>query len=187
MPKKPEQRGQITVSELPRQIARAVLVAPDTNPKTGQVYTQEVLYTLRPGWSQIEPYGTALPGGKIDPSAGDFADVLHTDELVDPQMVLRLDQVIRAGLRAAEREVWEELGIPLAVGLLHFSHVSTNQDGWTTYAYLGQLAEKPTVLVKPDSAGTRWLSTERILHGNPRLLRGHLGVTRKALKGLTGE
>lgn len=179
-----EHKPQPTVpaTELKTHIARAVLVAPDINPKNGQHYAHEVAFTLRPGWSGVGKYETALPGGKIEIAEGDFKDILTPEELADPFLVLTLDQMIHAGLNAAEREVLEELGLPLAAGVLHFIDVTTNKDGWTSYAYVGQLAEKPELTVKPNSAGTRWINVERLLNGKPRLLSGHLGMSRRALK-----
>lgn len=172
----------ITKDKLKTQIARAVLIAPDIDPKTGQEYTKEVVFTIRPGWSKVNKYETALPGGKITLSEGDFHGIIETDLQDDPNLVLTMEQMIQAGLNAAEREVLEEFGFVVTAGLLKFTDVSTNKAGWTTYSYVGELAEKPTLLVKPNSAGTRWISTKQLLEGQPRLLQGHLGITRRAIK-----
>jgi 8-oxo-dGTP pyrophosphatase MutT (NUDIX family) len=172
----------IRVEDLGKQIARAVLIAPDVNRKTGEQYTQEVVYTARPGWSKVGKYEVALPGGKIEIAEGDFTDVIDKDSQDNPELLITLEQMIMAGLNAAEREVLEELGIPLMTGLLQFVDRSINDAGWYTYSYVGVLPEKPTVLVKPNSAGTLWINTRKILQGNPRLLNGHLGISRRAIK-----
>lgn len=171
----------IKTEELKTQISRAIIRVPDVKPKTGEVSTHEILFTLRPSWSKVGKYETALPGGKIE--QGDFEEV-DSEAFDDPFYTITLEQMIQAGLHAAEREVLEELGLPLTAGLLTFVDKSTNKAGWTTWAYAADLTEKPTVQVMPDSAGTRWVDEERIINGNPRLLQGHLAVTRRSLKKL---
>lgn len=168
--------------QLPRtSVSRAVLIAPDIDPKSGQKYADEVVFTIRPGWSKVSPYVTALPGGKIEADKGDFSDFIEVDSVENPWLVLTLEQMIQAGLKAAEREILEELGIFLTASLLQFVDVSTNTAGWTTYSYVGKLAEKPTATVKPDSAGARWISVPQLLSGKPKLLSGHLGIARRAI------
>lgn len=168
--------------QLPRtSVSRAVLIAPDVDPKSGQKYADEVLFTIRPGWSKVLPYVAALPGGKIEADKGDFSEVVEVNLTDNPWIVLTLEQMIRAGLKAAEREILEELGISLTASLLQFVDVSTNTAGWTTYSYVGELSEKPTLTVKPDSAGIRWISAQQLLDGNPKLLSGNLGITRRAI------
>ncbi len=177
-------KESITSAELKTQIARAVIIAPDINPKTGQEYTQEVVFTIRPGWSNINKYVAALPGGKIEIDNGDFTGVIDEGSQQDPHLILTLEQMIFAGLRAAEREVLEELGVTLAAGMLQFVDFSTNRAGWTTYSYACILPEKPTLLVKPNSSGTKWINTQRLLEGKPKLLQGHLKISRTAIKKL---
>ena len=65
--------------------------------------------------------------------------------------------------------------------LLQFVDVSSNISGWTTYAYAAELPEKPAIMVMPDSGGSVWIGTGKIKNGNPKLLKGHLGITRRAL------
>lgn len=173
--------SEVNLQSLKTSVSRAVLIAPDIDPKSGQKYTDEVVFTIRPGWSKVQPYVTALPGGKIEADKGDFSGVVEASLLEDPWLVLTLEQMIQAGLMAAKREILEELGILLTTGLLQFVDVSTNPAGWTTYSYVGELAQKPTVTVKPDSAGVRWISARQILKGKPKLLPGHLGITRRAI------
>lgn len=182
----PNRRKEVTPKELATQTARAVLIAPDINPKTGQVYSEEVVFTLRPGWSKVGKYEPALPGGKIEAAAGDFEGIVD-EALDDPYLIITMEQMIVAGLHAVEREISEELGIIVAPGLLGFVDVSTNPQGWTTYSYAAELPEKPTLLVKPESAGTRWISVQRLLEGKPKLLSGHLGIARRALQSLKGK
>lgn len=174
----------VKTEELKTQIARAVLRVPDMNPKNGEVSAHEVLFTLRPSWSNVGKYETALPGGKI--KKDDFEDAGELD-FEDPALILTMEQMIQAGITAAEREVLEELGLTIAPELLAFADKSTNKSGWTTWAYVADLPEKPTVQVKPDSAGTRWMDEQKILKGNPRMLQGHLGITRRSLKKSTSN
>ncbi len=161
-------------------VARGVVRVPDMNPKTQQVSTHEVLYTLRPSWSNVGKYQNALPGGKIE--AVDFSNLLSIGQLEDPEYAPSSDEIIAAALKAVERELFDELGLT-AVGLFYID-TSKNKSGWTTLSYAVDLPVKPTLLVKPDSAGTRWVDEERIINGNPRMLLGHLGITRRAIKAL---
>lgn len=173
--------SEINLQSLKTSVSRAVLIASDVDPKSGQKYADEVLFTIRPGWSKVQPYVAALPGGKIEADKEDFSGIFEVDSVENPWLVLTLEQMIQAGLKAAEREILEELGIVLTASLLQFVDVSTNTAGWTTFSYVGKLAEKPTVTVKPDSAGARWISVPQLLNGKPKLLSGHLGIARRAI------
>ncbi|HEX7018199.1 MAG TPA: hypothetical protein VF209_04815 [Patescibacteria group bacterium] len=175
-------KKSITVEALPTQIARGVVRAPDVHPKTGEKYTHEVLFTIRPGWSKTGKYLKALPGGKIDPQ--DFNEIIGRENSDDPHFVLTLDQLIQAGLNAVEREIFEELGILFSAGFFKFVEQSTNKSGWTTYSYVADLPRKPSLVVKPDSAGGVWINEGKLINGRPQLLQGHLGITRRALKTL---
>ena len=173
--------SEINLQLLKTSVSRAVLIAPDIDPKSGRKYADEVLFTIRPGWSKVHPYVAALPGGKIEADKEDFFGIVEVDSVENPWLVLTLEQMIQAGLKAAEREILEELGIFLTASLLQFVDVSTNSAGWTTYSYVGELSEKPTLTVKPDSAGARWISVPQLLNGKPKLLSGHLGIARRAI------
>lgn len=175
---------EVKAGELPFQIARAVLVAPDISPHTQQISGYEVAVTVRPGWSKVSKYEAALPGGKISSNAGDFEGIEDTEALNDPTHIITLEKMIRAGLNAVEREVLEELDVVIATGLLSFVDVSQNEAGWTTYSYVAELQEKPPLLVKPNSAGSRWVAVDTIKNSEFPLLSGHLGITRRALKKL---
>lgn len=180
MPKSPD---TLLLADLKSHVSRAVLRVPSNNPKSGELDTNEVLTTLRPSWSKVGRYFPTLPGGKIEVSDVEKLRDVKLDDL-DPQLTITLDQLIMAGLEAAERELYEELGLVLASGLLFFADMSTNKSGWTTLAYVAELPKKPTLLVKPDSAGTVWMDEQRIKNGNPKMLPGNLGTTRRALKAL---
>lgn len=174
----------MTNEKLQNSVARAVLRAPDVHPKTGKVHSHEVVFTIRPGWSRFGEYLPALPGGKID--SADLKGIVAPETIDDPRLVLTLDQCIQAGLNTVERELLEELGLIVPQALLSFVDVSTNRAGWTTYAYAADLPEKPTLLVKPESAGTRWIDVLKILMGHPTLLQGHLSIARRGIRKLGG-
>lgn len=175
-----------TIESLGNHIARAVIVAPELHPKTNQKHGDVVVFTRRPYWSKIAPGAIALPGGKIEfgenTTAGDFTDILPAEVQNDPFYSITLEQMIQAGLHAAVRESAEELGLLLLAKQLRFVDKSTNTAGWTTYCYLVQLLEKPILTVESDSAGTLWMDTDTILNKRPKLLSGHLAVTRRALR-----
>lgn len=179
----PTHPSKIELDQLKKYVSRAVLRVPSTNPKTGAVDTHEVLSTLRPSWSKVGRYVSTLPGGKIELSDLENLSSEELEEL-DPHFLITLDQLVLAGLVAAGRELYEELGLILASDVLTFSEISTNKAGWNTIAYVADLPEKPTLLVQPDSAGTVWMDEAQILHGNPKMLAGHLGIIRRSLKKL---
>lgn len=164
-------------------IARAVLRAPDINPKKNELSTHEVAYTLRPSWSKVGRYEVALPGGGI--VVADFAGLLSPDQLADPEFIPSTDMLIEAGLKAVERELFEELELT-AVGLFYVD-TSENKAGWITRTYAAELEQKPKLVTQPDSAGSRWVDQERIINGNPKMLSGHLGMTRRAIKALDAK
>lgn len=56
--------------------------------------------------------------------------------------------------------------------------------GWTTYTYATELEEKPQLIVQPDSAGTLWVSQERLLTQEVPMLDGHLAIVRAAVRKL---
>jgi hypothetical protein len=170
----------VNKTELKPFIARAVLRAPDINPKTEDVSAHEVAFTLRPSWSKVGRYETALPGGKIE--SQDFWQLVTESQFADPDFVPSLGLLIAAGLKTVERELFDELQL-IATGLF-FVDSSTNQAGWTTFSYAADLKEKPELRVKRDSAGAVWMDEQRIINGRPRLLSGHLAITRRALKAL---
>jgi len=183
MPKNP---NILPLSDLKKYVSRAVLRVPSNHPKTGELDTNEILATLRPSWSKVGRYLPALPGGKIEVS--DFEDLIGEKlEDLDPHLILTIDQLLMAGLAAAERELYEELGLILTSGLLSFADLNTNKSGWTTVSYVAELPEKPTLLVKPDSAGTVWMDEERIKNGSPKMLPGNLGTARRSLKVLDSQ
>jgi hypothetical protein len=169
------------VKELNTHVARVVLRAPDINPKNGMTSAHEVLFTIRPGWSNSGKYQHALPGGKFEQQ--DFPRELKWDPLLD----LTVEQMILAGMKAVEREILEELKFAIVPSLLTFIDKSTNRGGWTTWAYAADLQEKPIVQVNPESAGVRWMDEQTLMKGKPRLLAGHLSIARRALIGLTSE
>ncbi len=165
-------------------VARAVLRAPDINPKDGKLATHEVLFTVRPSWSKYGKYLPALPGGKFETT--DFSGIMTAEELQNTDQVLTPEQLTAAGLNTIIREVYEELGLVIPHALLRSIGTTTNQLGWTTYAYAADLPEKPTVLVKPDSAGVRWIDVMQILINRPALLTGHLAIARTGIRELGG-
>jgi 8-oxo-dGTP pyrophosphatase MutT (NUDIX family) len=183
---------EIPVKDLPTHIARAVVIAPDIHPKTNQVYTHEVIFTHRPGFSNLNKYAPALPGGKIDHFTDfEFDGGLTPQEFNNPLFMITLSQMIEAGMYAAVRELSEELSLLLAPALLQFVDVSTNTSvhpttkekiKWTNYTYVAQLDRKPLLMVKPNSAGTIWVSEDDLINHRPRLLPGHLGMARRAIK-----
>lgn len=175
----------VRVDDLKKHVGRAVMRVPDVNPKTGEVYAHEIAFTFRPGWSNVGRYERALPGGKIKKE--DFSGIVDTEAFLEPNYVLTLEQMILAGLTAAEREVLEELNYTFAPGVLAFSDISRNREGWTTYTYAADLAEKPEVPVKTNSAGTAWMDQEYILNHRPKMLSGHLGMARRAIKFLDAQ
>lgn len=170
--------------QLKWSVARAVLRAPDVDPKSGKLATHELLFTVRPGWSRFGKYLSALPGGKFEET--DFSGIATAEELDKADSILTPDQLTAAGFNAIVREVYEELGLMLPHALLKSIGATTNRVGWTTYAYAADLPEKPTVLVKPDSAGVRWIDVMEILIKRPALLSGHLAIARAGIRELGG-
>ncbi|MBP7774295.1 NUDIX domain-containing protein [Candidatus Woesebacteria bacterium] len=170
--------------QLEWSVARAVLRAPDMDRKSGKLATHEVLFTVRPGWSKYGKYLPALPGGRFEET--DFSDIATAEELENADAILTPDQLTAAGFNAIVREVYEELGLMLPHALLKAIGVTTNQLGGTTYAYAADLPEKPTILVKPESAGVRWIDVMEILIKRPALLSGHLAISRAGIHELGG-
>lgn len=173
---------EVRPSELKNHIARAVLVAPDRHIHTGEINGYEIVLTFRPGSSKVGRYELALPGGKITIDEGDFDTILTPEQLADPNLVLSVEEVTAAAYKAVIREVKEELGYILVPELLRFVNATSNDAGYITYTYLAELPDKPTLQVKENSAGTRWMDVQEILEGEPALLNGHLDIARTALR-----
>lgn len=170
--------------QLKWSVARAVLRAPDKDPKNGKLATHEILFTLRPGWSKYGKYLPALPGGRFEEI--DFSGIATAEELNSTNSILTPDQLTTAGFNAIVREVYEELGLTIPHAILHSIGSATNHLGWTTYAYAADLPEKPSILVRPESAGVRWIDVMEILIKRPSLLTGHLALARAGIHELGG-
>ena len=147
-----------------RSVARMVMRAPVVHPKKAEEVGKEVIFVVRPGWSNVGKYEFALPGGKIEEI--DFLGGAIPAEISDAELRV-------VALRAVVREIAEELGISLSHELLRFVTESTNDSGWTSLVYATDLPQKPATLVYPDSAGTLWLPQEGILAGEYQLFADH--------------
>ncbi|NCS97460.1 MAG: NUDIX hydrolase [Candidatus Pacebacteria bacterium] len=161
--------------KIERSVARVVLRVPVVHPKNNQKVGNEVALTMRPGWSNLGRYAYTLPGGKIE--TADFAAGIA--ENITP------DQMQSAGIRAAVRELSEELGITLSHQLLQFVLCATNESNWTTYVYAADLESKPQLLVLPESAGTLWLPESELLSGTIPLFADHGAFVVAALQLLS--
>lgn len=157
---------------LEKIVVRAVIRAQDFNSK-GEPANKEVILTLRPGWSKIGAYEPTLPGGKLEKT--DFNDQL-------PENYPDEEAIIAACLNAIIRELYEELGITIAPALLQFVTQTTNDAGWITYLFAADLNEKPTLQVKPDSAGTLWFSQLALEQKRYELFADHGFLLFEALK-----
>ena len=152
-------------------VTRIALFAPDSKSVSTQLPPiQEVVCTVRPGWSKIGAYELALPGGKIDPA--DYTGIEDREMATD----------IEAGARAAVREVWEELGIELAPIILQYILETTNDAGWTTLLYAAYLLEKPVLQVLPESAGSVWLDASAVSKGTIPLFAEHAYLVSQAFE-----
>lgn len=170
----------VKITEIEKHVVRAVIRAPSINPKTGNIHNHEILFQIRSGWSELAQYQLTLPGGKIEKK--DLKEIPKID-IDNPKLDLTILQMIEVGLIAIQRKLLEELKLVIIPSLFQFVDKSTNRSGWTTWAYAASLAEKPTVVVKPDSGGIRWMDQQQIVKSSPRMLQGHLGITRRALQG----
>ncbi|MFZ5376289.1 MAG: NUDIX hydrolase [Patescibacteria group bacterium] len=168
-------------NNLNQHVCRAVLVAPDIKTLPNGTVVNQVLLQYRPSWSKQYPNTLALPGGKMEER--DFSYILRA--AIQPgNLPFTLQEIIEAGAETTARELNEELGIILAAQELFYIGSKTN-GAWKTHAYLAQLAEKPEVVVKPDSNGVFWMEVRNVLQGRPRMLPGNLYLARKAISQTT--
>ncbi len=158
-------------------LARIVMRAPSVHPKSGAV-EKEIVFTVRPGWSNIGKYENALPGGKIEDN-----DLLSEEKERDVESL----DLIAIGLRAIIREVLEELDYLIDQSSIVFVTSDTNEAGWTTYYYAVDLAEKPMLSVDSESAGTLWVGEAHIKDGTAKVFADHLAFTLLAIETLDSK
>lgn len=149
--------------KIKQSVARLVLRAPVTDPRSNLEVGKEVALTVRPGWSKQGKYELALPGGKFD--VQDFSNGVPEH--------LTFEDMVQAGMLTVVREIFEELGIEVSHQLLRFVFEVTNQSGWTSYVYAVDVTEKPPLIVLPESAGTLWVPEQALLEGRVQLFADH--------------
>ena len=157
-------------------LVRLIIKAPSKNPRTGEA-SEEIVVTVRPGWSNVGAYSMALPGGKIEKS--DYIDALVSEESASKE------ELIAVAMIAIIREIKEELGLLIEKEWLIYVGSSTNEAKWTTHVLAVKLPEKPVLLVDPGSAGTLWIDEQRIRKDSIGLFADHLYLAQWGLEVLS--
>ena len=165
--------------ELKKVVSRGVIVvdAPHHDSKIGYENThKELLFSNRPATSKIGEEETALVGGK--PKVEDLPANFDIEDSEQLELIYK-----QALIRELGEELGEEIQTLALAATFYFIGLFEN-DGWQSAVFVTEFPEKPRVDVKPDSAGTLWISETKLREEKVKLFADHQTIVKAAFAKL---